>query len=261
MGVVGRQTKLAVFLQVDVVLGEDQQALQHGLAMCLVEAQRLVGIGEKGGGGSDDRDFGAGTSEGCAQEEGDVAFHGDAVGAGGLQTQRIEARSPVGGDRQVQVGRPAAVQHVVVMEMDCAVFLGRLGPALRPAGPVGAGHGAHRHLAERSVQPVGGPVVDDLGFHTDGEVPGRDQRRVAGVRDDTLTKQPQRINGQWRGIQPGAVDLAIEMGDGLPGLVVQMGGDDQGARRGAIAERGREWDFCRVGPVAATLSVERDLEH
>ena len=47
VGVVSRQPEFAVFLQIEIVHREREQALEHGLGVHLIEPQRAVGVGEE----------------------------------------------------------------------------------------------------------------------------------------------------------------------------------------------------------------------
>ena len=168
------------------------------------------------------------------------------------------------------------------MEVDGAVFLRCLGGALGPAGPVGAGHGAGGRLAEHAVQPVLTAVMRHRCFGADGEIPRREQRRVAEIRHHAVAQSAQRLGRQRGGVQPRTIDLAVEMPAGrcadggrstgwCPGCgrswgrwptwrCCRMRGDGEW-------QAGRPGDRCRPGrggqraPVPAALTVQRVLEH
>ena len=247
MGVVGGEADLAVRLDVGVVGREGDEALEHDLGVHLVEAERGVGVGEEGRGAGDEGELGTGPGDVGADEEGDVAFD-RGVGRVGRESQGVEAAAPVGGDVDPKCGRPAGVGHVVGMEVDGAVVVGGLGPALGGAVPIGAGHAAGGGLVQGAVETVGGAVVDGAGGDADREIPGGDE---GGVGDVGFGEGAHGVGAEGGGVEAGAVDLAVEMA----GCRVAVGGEGKvdAVRPGDLGGAGR----VHVGAaVAAGLGVE-----
>ena len=92
-----------------------------------------------------------------------------------------------GGTVQVEIGVPAAIVEIAVVELDGGVILRGVAPAHFPAGPAGADHGAVGKVDEVAVAGLRAGVGDGLGWDADGEVPGGEHeqdRRHGPVGDE-----------------------------------------------------------------------------
>jgi hypothetical protein len=81
-----------------------------------------------------------------------------------LQHRCVAATLQVRGHGEAEVGSPARVDHVVVVEMDRTVLAWRVAPVHLRAVPVRTRHGARRQVHDEPVQSIGPGVADDLGF-------------------------------------------------------------------------------------------------
>src|ERR1700758_1551567 len=66
---------------------------------------------------------------------------------------------------------PAAIAQIVVMEMDRAVVMRCMTPALLVSAPSGANHGAHRCVDQRAMASMRTDVVDRVAVDAEREIP------------------------------------------------------------------------------------------
>ena len=83
----------------------------------------------------------------------------------------------------MEVGLPADVLHVVVVEVDGAVLAGGESEAGLGAGEVVAGHAAGGHVDGLAVEAVGAGVGDAVAADVEAEVPGGDRVAHGRIRD------------------------------------------------------------------------------
>src|SRR5258708_7954445 len=107
----------------------------------------LVGIGEVGKGGDEEYRLGARDSGARPDEERDVIFM-----IALPQSRRVDAAARISGDLPDEIGLPARVLNVIVMEMDGAVLLRRVREVYFLAVPVVTGDGAHGHVDRPAAQ-------------------------------------------------------------------------------------------------------------
>ena len=130
------------------------------------------------------------------------------VGAFDGQVRRIDAGAQVVGDGEGEVGFPAGVEQIVIVEVDCAVLLGCLGPACVAAVPVPARDGAGRLVDDDTVEADRADIVDGIGWNAVAEIPGADQSWYgAGVVEEHADSRAVQGNGG----DAGTVDPAVEM--------------------------------------------------
>ncbi len=121
----------------------------------------------------------------------------------------IDAAAQALGHAEREVGQPAAVVDVVVVEMDGAILLRRQSPVHLCAVPVPALHGAGRQVDDLAVVPAGREIADARGRRVLREVPDR-----GDVREAERLGRIADTAGGGRGIdgageQPHGVDLAV----------------------------------------------------
>ena len=106
------------------------------------------------------------------------------------QVQRVGAAWHVRRDGPGEIGIPAAIVEIAVVELDRGVVLRGMAPAHFLPGPAGADHGAVGKVDEVAVAGLRAGVGDDLGRDADREIPGgeygRDGDRPVGdeARED-----------------------------------------------------------------------------
>src|SRR6218665_2063025 len=74
-----------------------------------------------------------------------------------------------------QIDQPPGIVQVVVVEMNGAPLRRLLAPAMLLAAEIVAGDGACRHVDEAAIEAGPAGVVETIGLHADGKVPGADQ--------------------------------------------------------------------------------------
>jgi len=196
-----------MFLQVDVVAGQHQQALGQHLEVHRVQPQRAVGIGHVGHARGQHRERCALRIGRGRHEEGDEGLGRAAVH--GPQAQRVEARLPVGRHVELERRGPAAVVDVVAVEMNRAVLARRQPPVVHVAGPVHAGHAAAGQLVQPAVEAVGRAVEHLERVDAMREVPAGDQRGIGQARAREVVAAAQRVDAQEAFGDARCLDLAV----------------------------------------------------
>ena len=149
--VVGRGAQLRMHLQVHLGPGQGGEAVHRPLQ----EAPHLhmgavIAVTDIGRGRHQHRQPGTRLSPGRQDVEGGVGGP-----AAQVDTAAVDAARPVRRNRQRNVVLPAAVDDIVLVEVDGAVVVGVVGPAVRAGVPAAAPHGAGRLVDDAAVPGVG----------------------------------------------------------------------------------------------------------
>ncbi len=198
--VVQRIAELAALLKVEIAHLIDQKAAHQHLGLLAVQMVMIVGVRQVAGDRREERRLGpADLAFGSARrtdEERDVVLLGTVLCVAAPDVRRIRSAPEALRDVERKVGLPAGVVQIVLVEMDCAVLFGPLGPADGLRGPVPALHGARRQVDDLAIQAERTDVHDARCRHFPGEVPGADQ-----VAPDRLRHRPQQDSVQLCDLQ------------------------------------------------------------
>ena len=123
------------------------------------------------------------------------------------QMQRICAAAQVIRYRPGEVGLPVAVAQVIVMEMDCAIVVRRVTPAVLRAHPTRTNHSARRRVNQPAGASLWPDIRDDLGVDASRQVPAGKQVRCQCVQRHTWIDPRCNEAAQYGGI----LQLAGEM--------------------------------------------------
>ena len=171
VGVVDRAAVFTVLGQEHVLLLHDRHAVDEQFRPARVAGHVLVGIGHVADGRHHHRDLGGLLADARHNPERDELL----VALGRGQLGGVEAALHAGlRHAPSEVGGPAGVVHVVVVEADGTVFLRRVLPVEVLARPVVAGHAAVGAVHQRGVEAIRPLVLGSQGVDADGEIPGGD---------------------------------------------------------------------------------------
>ena len=104
-----------------------------------------------------------------AHEEGDVVLR-----LACLEVDRINTTRQIVGDAPGEIGLPAGILQIIVVEEDRPVLLRCLEVAGDPAGEMVASDGAHWRIDCAAMQSVGADVGNAVGAEIARKVPGGD---------------------------------------------------------------------------------------
>ena len=91
------------------------------------------------------------------------------------EMERVGAALQLVRDGPGEIGIPAAIVEIAIVELDGGVVLRGVAPAHFSTGPAGANHGACRKVDELAVAGLRAGIGDDLRRNADREIPGRDE--------------------------------------------------------------------------------------
>ena len=141
--IVGRQPVFAVFVGLDIEIGDDGRLAGHRLNDLSVEAQGFVGVGEVACRGHEKTEL-------CGRlrrphDKYDI-FLGDAGAGSNPQPHGIDAAFEIGRHDHAFGCFPAAIGHGIGVEFDAAELRRINAEAIVLAVPIPSGHRAHRMI-------------------------------------------------------------------------------------------------------------------
>nr|WP_141342465.1 hypothetical protein [Bradyrhizobium sp. USDA 3458] len=173
------------------------------------------------------------------------------VAAGHVQGNGAAAN--VGGKLDLDVGFPAEVVDIVVMEVDGAVLFGALPVVVGLAIPV---RSAHRAPADGigGMQAVGSDIDRTIGLDLTAEMPARDDVLRKVGRQRKRAQSFLRLDRMDAGQQDRSFDFAIEMRPDAAG-VLRLSGEVEGPRPGLRGHRSPRFGVAGIVDLRETAQI------
>ena len=169
MGVVGRKTEVAPFLEKELVRTASDESPALDFRFLLVELPVVVGIGKPGCRGSRQGNMVPRRSAPGHDDKGQVTLI-----ATGPAMRGIEAAGQGPRYCHRQGGVPAGTKEIVVVKVGGCVMVATLPPVMAGSIPTASGHASRGQIDEAAVEGVCRTIGRGLTGDVGGKVPGAD---------------------------------------------------------------------------------------
>ena len=203
--VVVRAPQFPVLAQEHLGLTKSEEAFVEVLDVVAVHPVMRVGVSHESCRGCDEGDRCCGFALLGTDEERDPAFI--VIGA---KTHCVEAATGPRRDSPGEVGLPATVVEIVVMEVDGAVLFRRKTPVQDRAVPVESGNAAGRQVNGGAVWSIPGDLSNNCPGHLLGKVPG-EHVRIGSCGRTAFNDLLQGVGIENTSDQARPVDFAVVM--------------------------------------------------